>query len=477
MKAIVALLPPAIVLVVVIGLRASGLIAAVGAAVASLAMWGAGIFVPASWQQLANAAADAGVLTVLVAAMIVPGIVFVEAGRRRKSPEAIAALVDCFVMSAPLSAVAIAIGIGVAVESLTGMGVSLLITVPLLARFLPPHRILAVALVGMSMMPFGALSISAHVGSKLSGVPLDVLSAAIVEVAVLPALALPLVVLALVAGPSLRDAVLGVLCGVALAAGIAIATHWIGIEVAGVLGGLAVLVLLAGVAERRSGWRSAALAPGLRPYLALLAAVALQKAMAGPLAAAGISPALSTGRVSFVALTSPGVALLLATAATAAREVTPTLLTGVARRAWRPVLAIAIFMLAARLMVECGAIATLAGALSGLGLDGATIMVALLGAVGGFATGSGVTGNALFMPSAAAVGAGFGHVEIFAALQNMTSGHVAMASLPVLTILLAASPHRHAADEASAMRAGLAIAAWNVGLATVAAAMLMRLAS
>jgi hypothetical protein len=70
-----------------------------------------------------------------------------------------------------------------------------------------------------------------------------------------------------------------------------------------------------------------------------------------------------------------------------------------------------------------------------------------------------VTGNALFMPSAAAAGEALGHLGIFAALQNGASGHSAMAALPVAAILLSALPDRSNADDREAMRLGLLLAA------------------
>ena len=119
----------------------------------------------------------------------------------------------------------------------------------------------------------------------------------------------------------------------------------------------------------------------------------------------------------------------------------------------------------------------MAGTLKGLGKDGALIAVGLLGAVGGFVTGSGVTGNALFMPSAAAVGEALGALPVFAALQNGVSGHVGMASLPVAAIMLAAIPRGGAGDDALVMRTALALAAWHVSVAIAMALLLLRVAS
>ena len=130
-----------------------------------------------------------------------------------------------------------------------------------------------------------------------------------------------------------------------------------------------------------------------------------------------------------------------------------------AGRAGRPLAGIFLFLLTARLLVETGGIAALAEMLSRLGAYTATVVVTVLGGVGAFATGSGVTPNALFMSSAAATGASLGVPVLFAALQHSGSAHVAMASLPVIAILTAALPDRRDGDERAAMHAGLGLAA------------------
>ena len=115
-------------------------------------------------------------------------------------------------------------------------------------------------------------------------------------------------------------------------------------------------------------------------------------------------------------------------------------------------------MIGARLMVECGAITALASSVSRLGQTGAALATIVLGAVSGFVTGSGVTGNALFMPAAAETGRTFAALPLFAALQNGAAGHSAMASLPVAAILLAALPSRTGDDDRVVLRLGLVLA-------------------
>lgn len=475
MQATFALLPSAVVLVAVLALRASGIAAAAAAAITASLVWLGHVYAPPVPQQALNAIVDAGVLTALVSAMVVPGILFVEATRGHKSPEAIAALVAAIGLPQAQAAIFVATGIGVMVESLTGMGVSLLVTMPLLLGLLPRRSAIGVGLIGMSLMPWGALSISAHVGAKLSGVPIEQLQMWIAAISGPVAFCLPLLCLLFVTERRTIDVLVALLAGCVLAGAIALATRLVGVEIAGVAGGLSVIALMCALARRRTGLGRALAAPGLVPYAVLLAAVVAQKLAIAPLEAAGMSPALDTGRVRFALLTSPGVALLAATLVTSAGAMRPGLLMAVARRAWRPIAAIALFMLAARLLVECGAITALAQSLGSLGQTGAVVAVAALGAIGGFVTGSGVTGNALFMPSAAAAGQVFGAVPVFSALQNAASGHFGMASLPVAAILLATLPDRTPADDAQVMRIALMMAIWHVAVATCAALILLRL--
>ena len=476
MQSVFALLPSVVVLFVVLGLKASGLVAAACAVGTATLLWLAHAFNAPAPDQLLRAAADAGVLTALVAAMIIPGMLFVEATRGRKSPEAIAGFVEAIGLPKARAAILIAPGIGVMVESLTGMGVSLLVTMPLLLALFEKRTAIGIGLVGMSLMPWGALSISAHVSSKLSGVPLDTLQGWISAVSGPVAFCLPALALLFVPRRNAIDLLVALLAGAMLVAGTVLASRYIGIEVAGVAGGFAVIALMVLLARERKGLGAALSAPGLLPYFALVAAVAAQKLATGPLATAGFFPTLRTDRVEFALLTSPGVALLLATLIAASSQLKPSLLTTVVRRSWRPVVSVALFILSARLLVECGAIEVLARSIGGLGRDGAAIAIATLAAIGGFVTGSGITASALFMPSAAAAGEMFHALPIFAALQNSVGGHVSMAALPVAAILLATLPERTPGDDAIVMRSALALAAWHIVVATVAALVLLRIA-
>ncbi len=481
MSAAVALLPAAAVCIAVLALRWSGLAASGLAAGIAMALWllhsimGAALFVPASaaagasggataLATLGMAVTDALLLTLVVAAMILPGILFVEATGKRGSTAAVARLVGTLALPPAQAAILIAIGVGVLVESLTGMGVSLLVTMPLLLGLTERWRAIGLGLVGMSLMPWGALSISGLIGAKLAGLPIDTLSHAIWLVSAPVAFCLPLLCVGLVGRRTTPDLAIATLAGAVLVGGIGLASAFVGIEIAGVAGGLAVTVLMALVARRDTAWRAALTAPALRPYVALILAVVAQKAIVAHLQGRGLALDISTGRVSWAVLTSPGVALLAAAVSTVPRYLDAAAAAIAARRGWRPIASVALFMVSARILVEIGAIAALAGTVTDLGGTGAVIATAVLGAISGFITGSGITGNALFMPSAAAIGGSFGAVPLFAAVQNSAAGHTAMASLPVAAILLAALPGRTSGDDRTILRLGLALAAWHLAV-------------
>ena len=128
MQALLALLPCAVVIAAVLGFGWSGLAAAGASLAATLALAMISAFnQPATWM-FGHAALDALLLTGLVAATLVPGVFFIEATRRLKSPEAIARVVSALKLPVPQAAILISLGLGLLVESLTGMGVSLLLT-------------------------------------------------------------------------------------------------------------------------------------------------------------------------------------------------------------------------------------------------------------------------------------------------------------------------------------------------------------
>ena len=466
MIASLALLPCVTVVLAVLMFRLTGLVAALLSLGCALALWAAGIFSVARFDHLSHAFADAMILQVLVGVVIYLGLLFVEVSGRGGGPAALGDTVASLGLAIPRAVILIALGIGVALESLTGYGVSMLVTVPLLLGVVGRTQTIRLALIGMSLMSWGALSVSALLGAELAGLPVPVFAEAILMTSGPVAAVLPFFCLLGLPGVGPRDIAYALITGIVLIGGIAITSHWVGVEVAGVGGGLSVMVFAIATAGSRQGLARNLLSPAMLPYGLLIAAVVLQKFAVPFVIAMGFAPVIETGRVSFRVIESPGIALLavsLISAMLVSRTVKSvtlaTLFSQVTKRAWRPLATIFLFVLTARLLVEIGGIGALAEMLARLGTYTAAIIVALLGAAGSFATGSGVTSNALFMSSAAAVGASLDARALFAALQHSGSAHMAIGSLPIISILVAALPDRGKGDERTAMRVGLGLAA------------------
>ena len=171
MTALVGLLPCAVVVIAVLVFRLSTLTAAGLALATAITIWAGNVLVVGEWAQLERAVVDALILQLLVGVVIYGGLMFVEVTRRGGTTSALSELIGGAGLNQTRSTILIAIGFGVMIESLTGYGVSMLVTVPLLLRVVTRTQAIMLALVGMSLMPWGALSVSALLGAQLAGIP------------------------------------------------------------------------------------------------------------------------------------------------------------------------------------------------------------------------------------------------------------------------------------------------------------------
>lgn len=469
MTALLALLPSVAVIVAVLWWRQSGVVAAAVALAVAAVIWLSGAFHDAGAQQLAHAAGDSIVLLCLVGAVVVGGLTFVEVSSRCGAVETLIGLTARLDLPRPRAVIFVAVGVGITIESLTGYGVSMLVTVPLLLALVDRRRAILCALIGMSLMPWGALSVSALLGAELAGLAVEQLADAYLTTSGPIALLLPLACVLATGEPIRSHLGFAGACGLALLGGVAITSWAVGVEVAGVGGGLAVTgVCLLSRTGTVATVRAFMVLP-LAPYALLLGSVIVQKLLVEHLGMGAGLLVLRTERVAFDVLTSPGLALVFSAVVALSWQLpgeAQPLVPRVWQRSWRALCAIVLFLLTARLLMEAGAVSELATLMSGLGILAAVVAVTLLGGLGAYVTGSGVTANALFMPAAAETGYHFGAVELFAALQQSGSGHTAMASLPVIAIALAALPDRRTEDEPVAVRAGLKLAAIWLAMVT-----------
>lgn len=362
-----------------------------------------------SWQLLS------GVLTTLVVAYVLLGGLLLHGVLRESGAlRSIAATAVALVPNAERRVLMLVLGLSVFFESATGFGVGIVMTAPvLLALGYRPRDAALVALVGQCAVIWGSLAIGTLLGAQLTGVPasrLGLLGAP---------LSVPLVMLCaglavwLTSGAAgLRRAALGIVgYSLLLSAALALASHWVGVEVAGMLAGL--LVILSGLAVtryERSALPESARSGGDVPIARALAPFAL---LLGALLITRLIPAVrevltghAVARVPEVDFALPvlyhsgfwlvlsaivAMVLLRLDRVSIGRALATT------ARGWvLATLALTGFLCFSTLMVASGMMAALADTMAAATGRGYLAVLPFVGGLGGFLTASTAGSNAMF---------------------------------------------------------------------------------
>ncbi|WP_416423477.1 transporter [Pseudomonas sp. App30] len=425
--------PIGLVLALILLVRRPPVQAALAGVAGVLLLWGLGVAAPFSAAVTAAIAQDTGILFLSTACVIAPGLAFVLLVERGGAPQAIGAWVKELGWTPPAQVIFIVLGLAPLLEAMTGFGVSLIATVPLLMSLFSRQAGMKVALAGMVVMPWGTLGLATVIGAQLAHVPVDVLGShsALVSAPVFLGLA---AVALWQAGVRHLLAWLGLLLVAALFVTVLFSVNrWLGPEVAGVLAGLAVAAVGLGLAavqrKRLVRWPQAAW-----PYLALLAVII---GLRGLFLLSGWDGAwvVRGEHVAWKPLASPGVALVLVTMLMAMRQGAAEGFPWAAlvKRAKFPLATIFLFLLLSQVMVNAGFLLEAQRSLQSLSGVALAPTVALLAGLAGYVTGSNVGGNTLVMPSIAALGVA--HGPWLAAMVNSAAGHGALGSLSILSLV------------------------------------------
>lgn len=473
MSSIIQLSPILLTFTMLLLLRRPPVQAAMAGAIAVALLWVFGFGVPLEAALASAVARDTGVLFASTAAVIAPALAFVILIERAGVNKAMAAFVQGLGWSRAGQVVFIVLGLAPLIESMTGFGVSLIATVPLLLALFDRAAALRIALSGMVIMPWGTLGLATVIGAALASMPAATLGQASALVSAPVFLAMG--GLALWLGGVRHLSAWALLC-VSWALFVAVlyaATGLLGPEVAGVAAGLTILGIGLASARRRGpipAWPRAAW-----PYFALLLAIV---AIKGVLLLGDLEQALvvTGAAVSWRPLASPGLALAIVLALMLARgtglaaridagrhEKTGTRLAREfgadwVRRSWKPLATIFFFLLMSQALLKGG---FLDGFQSGLAqLSSATLapIAAALAGLSGYLTGSNVGGNAIFMPALA--GLPVPEAGWLAAIQNSGAGHAALGSLSILALITGLA-QADRIEEAGLVRFGFAVALVN----------------
>lgn len=413
---------------------------------------------------------DTAVLFASTAFVIVPGLAFVILIERMGVNQGLSEWVQALGLKRGELVLFIVLGLAPMLEAMTGFGVSLIATVPLLLSLFERRIALRVALTGMAIMPWGTLGLATVIGASLAHVDTAALAttSALTSAPVFIGLA---AVASYFCGVGISRAFVGL--GLLFLLVLYGLSRWLGPEVAGVGAGLSVAsVTLLLAFARRTGTAALAWPRTAWPYLALIGCIVLLKGL-NALTHLEDAWVVRGMHVAWKPLASPGVALLLVFLWVRS-TCTGSLLGALGARARRPLLTILFFLAMSQMMVKAGFLDGLVQVLGGLPDVAAVPLVALLGGLSGYMTGSNVGGNAIFMPAVALLPEA--SRWLLAALQNSAAGHAALGSLSIVMLVLGLAK-TSAEEEGQLVRFGFALAALNTALVALAGWVVLGLAT
>jgi len=358
-------------------------------------------------------------------------------------------------------AAGVVVGVAPFFESVTGFGVAVVISAPiLLAAGFTPLRSAVLASWGQCAVPWGALGVGTVIGAHLAGMGFGKLSDASAF------LSLPLFPLYGVAAVALAGGWSGVrrrgaeamVLGLVAGSGTLLTSVYLVPELSGAVGGLAAT---AAFLARRRNRLSEIPVRGLLPYAFLLALLAAANGIGalrpvleelGPVFDGPGLPLLLSGAFAALLLGLGGDEVGAATRRTATQ--------------WLPTAgAVLTFVLAGEVAAGSGAAGLLAGGAEALGFLFSAVSP-VLAALGGALTGSNAASNALFMPLQVEAARELGISEVLtAAVQNVAGSHASM--LAPQRLVLAATATGLLGREGDILRASVGPVAVSIGILAI----------
>lgn len=356
----------------------------------------------------------------------------------------------------------IVVGVAPAVESMTGFGVSLFVTLPVLLALSPRAIALRQSMLSVNIMPWGTLGLATIVGAALSHYSLPELgtASAIVSFLVFPAFAM---IAVRITGPDKRSVVHAAAIGLLFSTVLLITNHVGLVEIAGVLTGFLTAIVMLLLHRLRFPADSYPSIPwsSLAPYGCTLGLILCLRLLAATGAVDLGTFTISSGNSSFNPVTSPGFALLVTAFFIQRGRFTAGPAIACLHQLRRPVSALACFIAMAQVMNVTGMVEIIGQSVAAGGRAGTLFASPALAMVSGFLTSSNLGANALMMPlqTAFSSGAEDAGTLLFAAMQNSGAGHSVFTSLPnILLILMIARSNDSSNEEAALLKFGMTTA-------------------
>jgi len=349
-------------------------------------------------------------ITTPIAYILLGGVFLYSVLRAGGALDAIARMTVAAAPNPGLRILLLTYGLGVFFESATGFGVGIIVTAPLfLSLGYRPLQAGLLALLGQCAVPWGALAIGTTLGARLADLPLSSASlhALLLSVPSILICGTAALIVAQVK-QSLWQSLLQLLgTATALITGIALCSLADAAELAGCVGGLAVIVLVLGL--RRTN-RQPAIANShaktlryLTPLIVLVTSLALtrllpalgdvlkQFTLRSPDGLLALAPLYHAG---FWLLVAAGSGILtFRLSGPQLRQISRTALSQ-----WlKAVLAVAGFIASGQIMLVAGMTEALTHSAAQAASGSLPLLMPLVGALGGFLTASNAGSNAIFM--------------------------------------------------------------------------------
>ena len=394
----------------------------------------------------------AAILTISAALVIVPGLYLNAVLQGQGKIENLSEMIKVFQMNNTHKALLLLIAFLPAIESLTGFGVSLFLSIPLFFSLFPDRKAYRLSIIGMNIMPWGTLALATFVGSSLSQEPINKLSAttALVSLFVFPTFGL--------IGVYIIDGIKGIkqniILAISMGLGLSLMLYVfssLGLtELSGVFAGLTVGIVTTIILNRYQKKTNspafkklnlAELFNVLSPYLFLLILI-LASRLIHPISDLLSSIAiLETPRIKLAIFKSPGVFVAIVAALWYSSDKVKISHSVIVKKARTACLSLFLFAFLSQLMQESGMLnrfSSLVGSFS----EGNSLYMFItpaLGMLSGNITGSNVGGNALMMTLQHNIGKSLENGLLFAAVQNSAAGYAVFTSSAIIVLTMTIS--------------------------------------
>ncbi len=399
--------------------------------------------------KLFRAIFTSSILTISAALVIVPGLYLNAVLQGQGKIQSLSNMIQLFKLDNTHKALLLLIAFLPAIESLTGFGVSLFLSIPLFFSLFPDYKAYRLSIIGMNIMPWGTLALATIVGASLSQEPVNQLSAttALTSLFVFPTFGL--------IGAYIIDGIEGIkrnlLLALTMGLGLSIMLYVFSLlgltELAGVLSGLtvgAISLTILNKHQKKSKTTNhqqielSKLFKLLTPYLILLILILASRVIQPVSEFLSSIAILQTSRIKFAVLTSPGIFVGIVAAIWYFLEKVKISHLTIFKKSQTTCLSLFLFAFLAQLMQESGMLNAFSSFVSSISQEKAMYMfiTPALGMLSGNITGSNVGGNALMMTLQQSIGASLDNGLLFAAVQNSAAGYAVFTSSAIIVLTM-----------------------------------------